>query len=129
MPVSDSLVSVIPARGASEPGGDPVSPLDGGRRGGGGRRRPAGGARLSAQSVPVDLVLEEVSAAESRTLQGLKLTLDLNSDGQRSKSCWTYWLHPPITERTSLNFLFVIYLFWLAAMLDLGRRTSCLVIY
>lgn len=53
MPVSDPLVSVVPARGASHSGGDPVSPLDGRRRDGGGRRRAAGGAQLSAQPVPV----------------------------------------------------------------------------
>lgn len=124
MPVSDSLVSVVPARGASQPGGDPVSPLDGGRRDGGGRRRPAGGARLSAQPVPVDLDLEDQ--------QGLKLTLDLNSDcrgSDQTPAGRTSRVHPRITERTSFNFLFVIYLFGLAAMFDLGRRTSCWVIY
>lgn len=51
MPVSDSLVSVIPSRGSSNSWGDSVSPLDGGRRGGRGGRRPAGGAQLSACSL------------------------------------------------------------------------------
>lgn len=72
MPVSDSLVPVVPPRGAPDPGGGPVSPLDGG--GGGGRR----GARLSAQPVAV-----EENKPEPEPASGL-WTLT-----QTQTSCWT----------------------------------------
>lgn len=84
MPVSDPFVSVVPPGGASHPGGDPVSPLDGGRGGGGGRRRPAGGARLSAQPVPVNKHDASVLVDERcRTL------LSQQGGGRNQSSHWT----------------------------------------
>ncbi len=84
MPVSDPLVPVVPPGGASHAGGDPVSPLDGGRGDGGGGRRPAGGAWLSAQPVPVNKhnrvstwTRLQDSAQPAGRRQKPKLTLDL----------------------------------------------------
>lgn len=76
MQVSDSLVPVLSARGSTDPGADPVPPLDGGRRDGGGRRRPTRGAQLSTKPLPVREASGRQRSRESDAGDPLQLNVE-----------------------------------------------------